>query len=497
MNASTLVQKLWSYCNILRDDGLSYGDYVEQLTFLLFLKMADEKTRAPFLQKPIIDAQWSWPKLLELDADDLEVHYRHTLETLGKAEGVIGVIFRKAQNKIQDPAKLKRLIVDLIDKEDWSSLDTDLKGDAYEGLLQKNAEDVKGGAGQYFTPRPLIQGIVEVMNLKPGETICDPACGTAGFLLAAHAELRKQGLSKSQLKHLNTEALTGVELVDSVARLACMNLALHGVGADDTRIVPVQVRDALSGKHGEYDVILANPPFGKKSSVTITSDDGEVSRDALTVHRDDFWATTSNKQLNFVQHIFSSLKMHGRAAVVLPDNVLFEGGAGETVRRELLKQGDLHTILRLPTGLFYAQGVKANVLFFDRKPPRPDGKPNTQRVWFYDLRTNQHFTLKTRPLQHADLHEFVRLYRTENRLSRSDTYSDANPQGRWRSYAVEDLLARDKASLDLFWLKDESLSDSDNLPAPEVIAAEIIEDLQAALEQLKELEADLQTSGPT
>jgi len=492
MNASTLVQKLWNYCNILRDDGLSYGDYVEQLTFLLFLKMADEKTRPPFSQKPIIEAPWNWPELLERDADDLEVHYRHTLEALGKADGVIGVIFRKAQNKIQDPAKLKRLIVDLIDKEDWSSLDTDLKGDAYEGLLQKNAEDVKGGAGQYFTPRPLIQGIVEVMNLKPGETICDPACGTAGFLLAAHTELRKQKLSKSQLAHLNTAALTGVELVDSVARLACMNLVLHGVGADDTRIVPVQVRDALSGKHGEYNVILANPPFGKKSSVTITSDDGDVSRETLTIHREDFWATTSNKQLNFVQHIFSSLKMHGRAAVVLPDNVLFEGGAGETVRRELLKQGDLHTVLRLPTGLFYAQGVKANVLFFDRKPPRPDGQPNTQRVWFYDLRTNQHFTLKTRPLQHADLHEFVRLYRADNRLSRSDTFSETNPQGRWRSYTVEELLARDKASLDLFWLKDESLSDSDNLPSPDVIAAEIIEDLQAALDQLKELEADLQ-----
>lgn len=420
------------------------------------------------------------------------MHYRHTLEALGKADGVIGVIFRKAQNKIQDPAKLKRLIVDLIDKEDWSLLDTDLKGDAYEGLLQKNAEDVKGGAGQYFTPRALIQGIVEVMNLQLGETICDPACGTAGFLLAAHTELRKLKPSKSQLKHLNTEALTGVELVDSVARLACMNLVLHGVGAEDTSIVPVQVRDALSGKHGEYDVILANPPFGKKSSVTITSDDGDVSRETLTIHREDFWATTSNKQLNFVQHIFSSLKMHGRAAVVLPDNVLFEGGAGETVRRELLKQGDLHTILRLPTGLFYAQGVKANVLFFDRKPPRPDGKPNTSRVWFYDLRTNQHFTLKTRPLQHADLHEFVRLYRAENRLSRSDSFSETNPQGRWHSYTVEELLARDKASLDLFWLKDESLSDSDNLPAPEIIAAEIIEDLQAALDQLKELEADLQ-----
>ncbi|KNZ33044.1 MAG: DNA methyltransferase [Methylibium sp. NZG] len=491
MNASTLVQKLWNYCNILRDDGLSYGDYVEQLTFLLFLKMADEKTKPPFNQKPIVDAPWHWPELLKLDADPLEMHYRHTLEALGKADGVIGVIFRKAQNKIQDPAKLKRLIVDLIDKEDWSALDTDLKGDAYEGLLQKNAEDVKGGAGQYFTPRALIQGIVEVMNLKLGETICDPACGTAGFLLAAHTELRKQGPSKAQLKHLNTQALTGVELVDSVARLACMNLVLHGVGADDTAVVPVQVRDALSGKHGEYDVILANPPFGKKSSVTITSDEGDVSRETLTIHRDDFWATTSNKQLNFVQHIFSSLKMHGRAAVVLPDNVLFEGGAGETVRRELLKQSELHTILRLPTGLFYAQGVKANVLFFDRKPPRPDGQPNTERVWFYDLRTNQHFTLKTRPLQHADMNEFVRLYRADNRLTRADTFGENNPQGRWRSYGADELLARDKASLDLFWLKDDSLSGSDNLPAPELIAAEIIDDLQAALDQLKELESDL------
>ena len=491
MNASTLVQKLWNYCNILRDDGLSYGDYVEQLTFLLFLKMADERTKTPFDRPAIIDERWSWPTLLALDADDLEVHYRRTLEELGKAKGVIGVIFRKAQNKIQDPAKLKRLIVDLIDKEDWLSLDIDVKGDAYEGLLQKNAEDVKGGAGQYFTPRALIQGIVEVMNLQPGETICDPACGTAGFLLAAYTGLRQHKLSKAELDELNTGALTGVELVDSVARLACMNLVLHGVGADDPNVIPVQVRDALSGKHGEYHVILANPPFGKKSSVTITSEEGDISRETLTIQREDFWATTSNKQLNFVQHIFSSLKMNGRAAVVLPDNVLFEGGAGETVRRELMKQGDLHTILRLPTGLFYAQGVKANVLFFDRKPPRPDGKPNTERVWFYDLRTNQHFTLKTRPLQHADLNDFVRLYRPENRLTREGTFNEANPLGRWRSYGVDELLARDKASLDLFWLRDESLSDSDNLPVPEIIAAEIIDDLQAALDQLKELEADL------
>ena len=357
---------------------------------------------------------------------------------------------------------------------------------------------MKGGAGQYFTPRALIAAIVQVMNLRLGETICDPACGTAGFLLAAHTALRALKPSKSQLRHLNTEALTGVELVDSVARLACMNLVLHGVGADDTRVVPVLVRDALAAKHGEYDVVLANPPFGKKSSVTITSDDGDGSqkstREALTIHRDDFWATTSNKQLNFVQHIFSSLKMNGRAAVVLPDNVLFEGGAGETVRRELLRQGELHTLLRLPTGIFYAQGVKANVLFFDRRPPRPDGRPNTERLWIYDLRTNQHFTLKTNPLKHGDLDEFVRLYRADNRLTRYATFGDENPQGRWRSYGVDELLARDKASLDIFWLKDESLSDSDNLPAPDVIAAEIIEDLQAALDQLKELEVDLPAS---
>src|SRR5450755_259301 len=260
-NPQQIVQKLWNYCNILRDDGLSYGDYVEQLTFLLFLKMADEQSRPPFKKPSTVPAGYDWPSLLTkdgvpLDGDALEVHYRHVLETLGKKSGMLGVIFRKAKNKIQDPAKLRRLIVDLIDKEQWSSLSADVKGDAYEGLLQKNAEDVKGGAGQYFTPRALIQGIVEVMNLQPGETICDPACGTAGFLLAAYTELRKHKLSKAQLDELNTGALTGVELVDSVARLACMNLVLHGVGAEDPRVIPVQVRDALSGKHGEYHVIF-------------------------------------------------------------------------------------------------------------------------------------------------------------------------------------------------------------------------------------------------
>jgi len=278
------------------------------------------------------------------------------LETLGKQKGMLGVIFRKAQNKIQDPAKLRRLIVDLIDKEEWSSLSADVKGDAYEGLLQKNAEDVKGGAGQYFTPRALIAAIVDVMRPEPGKTICDPACGTGGFLLAAYTYLsdpQHYRLDRAQKKKLASGMLFGIELVDSVARLCCMNLLLHGISADGTEEVPVEIRDAL-GSHGGryYEMVMTNPPFGKKSSVTIVNEEGKAEKESLTIHRDDFWASTSNKQLNFLQHVFTILKQHARAAIVVPDNVLFEGGAGETVRRELLKQADVHTLLRLPTGIF-------------------------------------------------------------------------------------------------------------------------------------------------
>jgi type I restriction enzyme M protein len=486
--APQLVQKLWNYCNILRDDGLSYGDYVEQLTFLLFLKMADEQSRPPFNKPSPIPKGKDWPALLAKDGDELEIHYRHTLEELGKRSGMLGVIFRKAQNKIQDPAKLRRLIVDLIDKEQWSSLSADVKGDAYEGLLQKNAEDVKGGAGQYFTPRPLIAAMVDAVQPAPGNMICDPACGTGGFLLAAHDYLAKHyQLDRAQKKKLKSGTFFGIELVDSVTRLCAMNLLLHGIGGSEAdgqglEDLPVVTKDALAGKHGEYEIVLANPPFGKKSSVTIVNEAGESSKESLIINRDDFWASTSNKQLNFLQHIFTILKQHGRAAVVLPDNVLFEGGAGETIRRELLKQADVHTLLRLPTGIFYAQGVKANVLFFDRKPAQE--KPWTQKLWIYDLRTNLHFTLKENTLKRSDLDDFVKYYNTKNRHERKESE-------RFKSFTYEELTKRDKVNLDIFWLKDDALEESANLPAPEIIAADITADLEAAMEQFATIAEDL------
>jgi type I restriction enzyme M protein len=324
-----------------------------------------------------------------------------------------------------------------------------------------------------------------VMQPQPNETICDPACGTGGFLLAAHDFVRNNNkLDKKQLTFLNTEQLRGVELVDSVARLCCMNLVLHGIGSDATH-VPVMVKDALAGKHGEYEMVLTNPPFGKKNSVTIVNEAGGEEKQSLVVHRDDFWASTSNKQLNFLQHVFTILKQHGRAAIVVPDNVLFEGGAGETVRRELLKQADVHTLLRLPTGIFYAQGVKANVLFFDRKPAAE--KPWTEKLWIYDLRTNKHFTLKENPLKRSDLDDFVACYNPKNRHERK-------PADRFRSFSYEVLTKRDKLNLDIFWLKDESLEDSANLPDPYIIAAEIVEDLEAALQQFAAIAADLKNS---
>jgi type I restriction enzyme M protein len=479
--ASNLVNKVWNYCNLLRDDGVSYGDYVEQLTYLLFLKMDYERTRPPYKHKSTIPEDYNWASLIELDGIPLERHYRNTLENLGKEPGILGIIFRKAQNKIQNPAHLRRLIVDLIDKEPWSALSADVKGDIYEGLLEKNAQDTKSGAGQYFTPRVLIDAIVAVMRPQPGTTIIDPAAGTGGFLLSAAGHIIKDyKLDRDQVRHLQTQALYAVELVASTARLCAMNLLLHGLGNEKNIAAG---KDSLAAKPSvNYDMVLTNPPFGKKSSVTIINQEGDEVKERKEILRDDFWATTGNKQLNFLQHVRSLLKINGRAAIVLPDNVVFEGGAGETIRKRLLHDCDVHTLLRLPTGIFYAQGVKANVLFFDRKPASE--RPWTRTLWIYDLRTNQHFTLKTNTLARADLDDFVRAYNPDNRHQRTETE-------RFRSFSYEDLIKRDKANLDIFWLRDDSLGDSSDLPDPAILAAEIIEDLQAALDQFAQIAADL------
>jgi type I restriction enzyme M protein len=481
-DSATIVQKLWNYCNVLRDDGLSYQDYIEQLTFLLFLKMADEQAKPPFSRTALVSQNLNWPSLVRLDGDELDVHYRHILVELGKSPGTLGVIFRKAQNKIQDPAKLKRLVSDLIDKEQWMTLDADVKGDAYEGLLAKNAEDVKTGAGQYFTPRPLIKAIVDVMRPKPGNTLCDPAAGTGGFLLAAYDYMKRGDLDPDQKKFLRDQAMRGWEIVDATARLCAMNLLLHGIGHPEGDSL-ITVDDALrTAPSDHFKVVLTNPPFGKKSSYKVITAEGNTESESMSYLREDFWATTSNKQLNFLQHVRSLLEINGRAAIVVPDNVLFEGGAGETVRRRLLEQCDVHTLLRLPTGIFYAGGVKANVLFFDRKPPSE--RPWTSQLWTYDFRTNQSFTLKTRQLVRSDLDDFVSCYNPDNRLERKETE-------RFRPFTYDELIARDKASLDVFWLRDDSLEDTDNLPAPEVIAAEIVEDLEAALAEFAAVAASL------
>ena len=375
-----------------------------------------------------------------------------------------------------------RRLIDLINGETWMGMDIDIKGEIYEGLLQKNAEDTKSGAGQYFTPRPLIKAMVEVMRPKPRMTLADPAAGTGGFFLAEHDYLSKNyNLDKDQKKHLKFDAFRGWEIVDATARLCVMNLYLHGIGGEES---PVRVQDSLISPPSEhFDMVLTNPPFGKKSSVTIVNEEGKGEKESLTYEREDFWATTSNKQLNFLQHVKSMLKIEGKAAIVLPDNVLFEGGAGETIRRRLLAECDVHTLLRLPTGIFYAQGVKANVLFFDRKPASE--KPWTQKLWIYDLRTNQHFTLKTNTLKLDALADFVKCYNADNRHERQET-------DRFKVFSYDELLKRDKVSLDIFWLKDDSLEDSANLPAPEVIADDIIENLEAALEQFQGIREELE-----
>lgn len=492
-NTSSIVSKVYSFANVLRDDGLSYGYYLEQLTYLLFLKMADEFSKPPYNRKIGIPEEYNWQKLKRKRGAELHTHYNRTLEELSQAKGMLGQIFTRSQNKIQDPAKLFK-IIDMIDKEQWSLMGADLKGKIYEGLLEKNAEDVKSGAGQYFTPRSLIRAMVECVQPEPMKTICDPACGTGGFILAAYDYIaNNHKLNKEEKEFLKNKTFYGNEIVAETRRLCLMNMFLHNIGEIDGDTQISSTDALLGGRDDKFDYVLANPPFGKKSSMTFTNDKGEQVKEDLTYNRQDFWATTSNKQLNFLQHIVTLLKTTGKAAVVLPDNVLFEGGAGETVRKELLKTTELHTILRLPTGIFYKPGVKANVLFFDSRPASRD--PWTKEVWVYDYRTNVHHTLKKKTMNLDDLREFINVYNPSNRNNRKETWSEETPEGRWRMFTYDEIIKRDKTNLDIFWLRDKSLADLENLPDPDILAGEIIENLESGLESFREIMETLNGTG--
>jgi type I restriction enzyme M protein len=486
MTQTAIISKVWNFAGVLRDDGVGYGDYLEQITYLLFLKLADEYSKPPYNRETNIPENYNWDSLSSNRGAKLEEHYTKLLRELSKQPGILGQIFVKSQNKIQDPAKLFK-IIDMIDKEEWSMMGADLKGKIYEGLLEKNAEDTKSGAGQYFTPRSLIRAMVECIKPKPEKTIMDPACGTGGFFLAAYDYIVDNNkLNKEEKEFLKIETFFGNEIVANTRRLALMNMFLHNIGEFNSDANFISPNDALISDNGNrYDYVLTNPPFGKKSSMTITNEDGVQEKQDLSYNRQDFWATTSNKQLNFLQHIKTLLKINGEAAVVLPDNVLFEGGAGETVRKELLKTADLHTILRLPTGIFYAQGVKANVIFFDNKAASKHA--HTKEVWVYDYRTNIHHTLKKNPLSLEDLKEFIQLYNPNNRHKRKETWSEKTPEGRWRKFTYDEIIARDKTNLDIFWLKDKSLADLDNLPDPDILATEIIDNIEASLNSFKEI----------
>lgn len=494
MDSSQIGKRAWSYAGVLQQAGLSCVEYVEQLTMLLFLKMADQLTGPPWNQPPIVPPEFGWKALLPLDGAALESQYSTSIEKLGLMPGMLGVIFKGARCDIHNPALLKQLIVNLIDKEDWMSLPVDVKGTIYEELLQRSASESTKGAGQYFTTRAVIQTMVEVMQPTPEDRICDPAAGTGGFLFTAYQYvLEKYGadLDADEKRRVREELVEAMELSPKVARMCAMNLYLHGIGGD--KVVVHSGHDSLAAPWNiEYTMILANPPFGKSQSVQFVNEAGDTEKDDAVVVREDFWTETSNKQLNFVQHMFSLLKINGRAAVVLPDNVLFEGGAGEKVRRNLLEKCNVHTLLRLPTGIWYSPGVKANVLFFDKKEGRPSAW--TERLWVYDLRTNKHFTQKQSPITRRDFDDFVACYRAGEIHKREATWSEANPDGRWRSYSLDEIQKRDKLSLDLFWIKDQSLTDTDALPPPDVIATEIADELEAAFDLFSKIAKKLPKS---
>lgn len=461
----SIIKKVWTLATTLSGQGVGFTDYITQLTYLLFLKM--DKENRELGEESAIPEGYQWEELTALDGTDLLMQYEETLDFLSRQDNLIGTIFTKAQNKIDKPVYLKKVIT-MIDEEDWL-LEGDVKGAIYESILERNGQDKKSGAGQYFTPRPLIKAMVDCARPKITETVCDPACGTGGFLLAAFDYMKNQSQDKENREFLRNEALSGTDNTALVVTLASMNLYLHGIGTDRS---PIICADSLEKQPEKlFDVILANPPFGTRPA-------GSVD-----IQRDDFITETKNNQLNFLQHIMMSLRNGGRAAVVLPDNVLFEG-SGEAIRRKLLTDFNLHTILRLPTGIFYAQGVKANVLFFTKGEP-------TRDVWFYDYRTGVKHTLANNKLERRHLNDFVSCYNPDNISARTETYNaETEPNGRWRKYPAEDLLKRDKTSLDITWMKIEDTDDR--------TLAELMADIEtksnniaSAVAQLKELFSEL------
>ena len=462
-NEQTLTKKVWTLATTLSGQGVGFTDYITQLTYLLFLKMDDENVKL-FAEDSAIPEGYRWSDLIELDGLDLIEQYEKTLKELSEQANLIGTIYTKAQNKIDKPVYLKKVIA-MINEEQWLVMDGDVKGAIYESILEKNGQDKKSGAGQYFTPRSLISTMVDVTRPQIGETVCDPACGTGGFLLAAYDYMKGQSSDKERRDFLREKALHGYDNTALVVTLASMNLYLHGIGTDRS---PILCQDSLEKSPSVLvDVILANPPFGTRPS-------GSVE-----INREDFYVETKNNQLNFLQHMMVMLKNVGRAAVVLPDNVLFEGGAGEVIRKKLLTEFNLHTILRLPTGIFYAQGVKANVLFFSKGTPTKD-------IWFYDYRTGVKHTLATNPMQRHHLDDFVECYKPENLFSRTETYNaETNPNGRWRKYNVDDILKRDKTSLDITWIKQ---NDDDN----EYTLAELMALIQEKSDNISKAVAELQ-----
>lgn len=458
---ATLIKKVGDIANVLAAAGVGYTDYITQLTYILFLKMDDEK-EALGLGSSIPEG-YKWKDLLDLSGTDLVNKYEEILDELKKDDGLIGTIFTKATNKIDSPVHLKKIIT-MVSEDNWYMMEGDLKGAIYESILEKNGQDKKSGAGQYFTPRALIKAMVDVTDPKITETVADPACGTGGFLLAAFEHMKTQSKDIEKQKFLRNHAFFGADNTALVVTLASMNLYLHDIG---TKTSPIVCQDSLTENYERmFDVILANPPFGTRPQGS-----GDVS-----VIRTDFIKTSDN-QVNFLQHIMSIVKTGGRVAVVLPDNVLTDGNATAKVREKLLKDFNLHTILRLPTGIFYANGVKTNVLFFEK------GKP-TEDIWVYDYRIGIKHTLAAKPMKRSDLDDFVECYCSGHTEDRKETYNEENPNGRWRKFTKEEVYSRDQLKLDFKWL---DLTEKDDRTL-----AELLEDIKAKSSNIANAVAELE-----